>query len=454
MSKKLRELMARKADASKAKAESLKAASTILEKSGAENRDLTEAEQADFDKFKAAGDAKTTEIDRFQAQIDVEQELAVATAGAQGYAVINGNGDDVKVVENKDADKTGGFKSAGEYFAAVFSASRSSSTGAAVDKRLTISTAAPGTFGSESNGTDGGFSVPPQYATDIFTLSMSDTALLPLTDEVNVDGNGMAFPKDETTPWGTTGIRAYWQGEGTAAALSKPVLGLNQLRLKKLMALVPVSDELLADSAALSTYLPKKIGASIQWKTNEAILFGPGGAMPSGALNSGAAIVVTKDNAQAANTLSALNLANMIARLPEGSFPNSVWIINNDVLPALFTLTLGNYPIYIPCGMGGGAGGFQGNPYGTLLGRPIMVSQHAKSFSAAGDVNLVDLTYYQTITKAAGVEMATSMHLYFDAGATAFRATFRMDGLSKLSAAISPANGSNTLSPFVQLGAR
>jgi len=161
---------------------------------------------------------------------------------------------------------------------------------------------------------------------------------------------------------------------------------------------------------------------------------------------------VPKDTGQLTNTLSALNLANMMARLPPGSFPNSVWIINNDVLPALFTLTLGNYPIYIPSG--GLTGGIQGNPYGTLLGRPIMVSQHANAFSSAGDVMLVDLSYYQTITKAAGIETATSMHLYFDADATAFRTTFRMDGESKILTPITPAKSANKLSPFVLLGAR
>ena len=218
------------------------------------------------------------------------------------------------------------------------------------------------------------------------------------------------------------------------------------------MALVPVSDEMLDDSSALASYLPKKIGASIQWKTNEAILFGTGAGLPQGALVSGAVVTVAKDAGQATNTLSPLNLANMIARLPEGSFPNAVWIINNDVLPALFTLTLGNYPIYIPTG--GVTGGVQGSPYGTLLGRPIIVSQHANTFSSQGDVILVDLSYYQTITKQGGVQTATSMHLYFDADATAFRTTFRIDGQSKIAAAISPAKGTNKLSPFVQLAAR
>ncbi len=84
----------------------------------------------------------------------------------------------------------------------------------------------------------------------------------------------------------------------------------------------------------------------------------------------------------------------------------------------------------------------------------MIVSQHANTFSSLGDVLLVDLSYYQTITKAGGMQTATSMHLYFDADMTAFRTTFRMDGQSKIAAPITPAKGTATLSPFIQLAAR
>jgi HK97 family phage major capsid protein len=218
------------------------------------------------------------------------------------------------------------------------------------------------------------------------------------------------------------------------------------------MALVPVTDELLDDTNALSTYLPDKIATSIRWKTNESILFGSGTGVPVGCMSNATTVTVAKETGQATQTLLAQNLAKMISRLPPASFAKAVWIVNNDVLPALFTLTLGNYPIYLPMGLN--VGGIQVSPYGTLLGRPVFVSQHANSFSGAGDVLLADLSYYQTITKAGGLQTATSMHLYFDADLTAFRTTFRMDGQSKIAAPISPAKGSATMSPFVQLGAR
>ena len=44
--------------------------------------------------------------------------------------------------------------------------------------------------------------------------------------------------------------------------MTKPKIGVTQQRLHKLMALVPITDELLADSNALESYIPGKVAAS------------------------------------------------------------------------------------------------------------------------------------------------------------------------------------------------
>ncbi len=426
----------------------------LLKVAEAEDRDLTEDEQNTFDAGKTELEAVKARIERQKAQALAEAGIAASTPPTRTTVAVDvGAAQRLSVSENVEGDPKRGFASFGDLARSVHAATMSKRTGQAVDRRLVIGASAPGTYSGEASGVDGGFLIPPGFSSDIFTLSLTDGALLPYTDEMNIDGNSMAIPKDETTPWGTTGVRAFWQGEATAAVATKPVLGLMDLRLKKLMALVPVSDEIASDTSALNSYLPKKMASSVQWKANEAILFGLGAGQPQGAMVSGAVQTIAKESGQATLTLQPVNLAKMVAALPPGSYPNAIWIINNDVLPYLFTMTLGNYPIYLPGGAPV-AGGIQANPYGMLLGRPIMISQHAKSFSSQGDVLLVDLTYYQTITKAEGIQTATSMHLYFDADAMAFRTTFRMDGQSKIAAPITPANGSNNLSPFVQLGAR
>lgn len=465
MSAKIRALQAKKVEQIKAARDFNDAIDT---KASAEGRGWSAEETAQFDGLRAAIDATTSQINREQMMANDEAGMAAIVAANQPRAppaapaaVVTTRTPiaQISVHDNREDDPRRGFRSFGEFAQTVFGAAVNQRAGISVDQRLLIggggvNAAAPTTFGNEGSGADGGFAVPPEYARNIFALSLGEDSLLPYTDNTPVLSNSMVFPKDETTPWGTDGVRAYWQGEAVAGTQTKPKLGSLALRLKKLMALVPLSDELVEDTTALGAWLPGKIGDSMRWKMNEAILFGAGNVTPFGALLAGGAVVtITKDSGQAANTLSALNLANMIARLPAGSYPKSVWLINNDVLPALFTMTLGNYPIYMPGGAQV-AGGIQSNPYGMLLGRPIMISQHAKSFSSQGDVILVDLSYYQAITKAEGFETATSLHLYFDADAVAFRTTFRMDGQPKIAAAISPANGSNSLSPFVQLGAR
>ena len=55
---------------------------------------------------------------------------------------------------------------------------------------------------------------------------------------------------------------------------------------------------------------------------------------------------------------------------------------------------------------------------------------------------------------AGGIMTATSPHLRFDFSETAFRFIFEVDGKPWLLSALTPANGTNTLSTHVTLDAR
>jgi hypothetical protein len=75
------------------------------------------------------------------------------------------------------------------------------------------------------------------------------------------------------------------------------------------------------------------------------------------------------------------------------------------------------------------------------------------AFTSQGDINFVNFKAYRTISKD-GVQIAESMHLYFDADSTAFRATFRVDGQPTFKQSIAQARGAQALSPYVTLQAR
>lgn len=400
---------------------------------------LSDDERTQFDAHAAEIQTLDGDIARVKATID-------ATRSGTSVELPDGR---ISVSDDGAADPRGGFRSFGEFAQAVRAAAVDGAS--AADSRLVIGAAAPGSFANEGTGADGGYLVPTEFSRDIFQTSYNAVdALLPMTDLTPVQGNSMAFPVDETTPWGASGVKAYWTNEAAAMNQSKPEFDPAVLRLNKLTALVPVTDELLADSGAIGSYLTTKTPEAITWKTNEALWNGDGIGKPKGFFQSGALITVTKEASQAAGTVLRQNITKMRARLPAASYRRAIWMINNDVLPQLDELAYGqatsNSAIYNP--VGGEFG------YGILLGRPVMVTQHNESVGAKGDIALVDWKMYRAITKAGGIETATSMHFWFDQGLTAFRAIFRVAGQSAVTKAVAPNKGSNTLSPIVVLEAR
>ena len=225
MSKQLRELQARKSAL-------VKEARALTDLAASESRDLGDDEVLAFDALTSQMNATSAAIDRETTLIS--EEVTMQPTKADAF---------VSVTDNRENDPKRGFAHIGEYLQSV---RRAESSGRSIDERLLIGSrnaAAPSSYGSDNSGADGGFLVPPTFSQEIFLHSLGEDALLPLTDNVTTDSNSMAFPRDETTPWGTTGIRAYWQAEASTATVTKPVLGLNTLRMKKLMALVPVTDE-------------------------------------------------------------------------------------------------------------------------------------------------------------------------------------------------------------------
>lgn len=348
-----------------------------------------------------------------------------------------------------------GFHSFGE-FALV--CQRAARPGGQIDNRLAVMNAAPANPAAE--GEDGGYLVPPEFRQEIMSKVMAEDELLPRTDQIPTSGNSITFPKDETTPWQSSGgIQAYWEGEARSYTGSRPVFEQMTVRANKLTALVPVTDELLEDAPALTAYLNRKAPEVMGFKINDAIINGNGAGMPLGIMNAPCTVEVAKETSQPANTVLAQNILKMYSRMYAKWRGNAVWLIHQDVEPLLPLLNIpvknvagsenvGGAPVYVP------PGGLSGAQYATILGRPIIPMQACPALSSAGDMIFADLKQYCTAIKSTGIRADTSIHLYFDYGATAFRFTFRVGGQPWWSAAISPKNGSNTLAPFVRLGAR
>jgi HK97 family phage major capsid protein len=197
----------------------------------------------------------------------------------------------------------------------------------------------------------------------------------------------------------------------------------------------------------------------MNFKVTDAIINGTGVGQPLGIINAPCLVQVAKEGSQANDTVRGPNLIKMVARMPAESYSRAVWLINQDVYPFLLaagvavvdaagTTAQGVGPIWAA------PNGLSQTPYGTILGRPIVVTEACPTVGDVGDIILADMSKDLSVVKAGGIRSDVSMHFYFDQNVSAFRFVMRMNGQPWLSAPIARKSGTNTLSHFVAIAAR
>jgi HK97 family phage major capsid protein len=434
--------------------EALRARQGELQASSAELIDAADQDERDLSDDEIGQiEANRSEAEKIGRQIAAREAVAPPQAGlgrrtvSDAAAAVPAAGGNRQVpAQARRDDPRNGFRSFGEFAMAVRSA-----RGGQPDNRLLN---AASTFGSEGTGADGGFAVPPEFARELYVKVQAEENLMNRCAPLTIGGNNITIPKDETTPWQTSGgVIAYWEAEAAAVAASKPSLESSTIRLAKLMALVPLTDELLEDAIGLESWLRAKAPAKMAAKINTAIVSGTGAGQPLGILNSDSMVSVAKESSQPADTIYFANVNKMFSRMYAPWRRNGVWLINQDVEPQLNAMAFdpaatSKVPVYLP------NGSVAGSPYATLLGRPVVPVEACSTIGDQGDILFVDFNQYWVISRAGGVQTDTSMHLYFDQGLTAFRFTFRMNGMPAWSSAINPQNGTLTRSWAVALDAR
>jgi HK97 family phage major capsid protein len=442
----------------------------ILAKAEAEKRELTQEEGDTFDANQSAFNSTRKNIERLQA--DAEQHELLTKGGGrvtqpnqptklatEDERPEPKNGRiDIRPVNDYATLKNGGFRNLGEM---AFHVQRAARHGGSTDPRLER-LAAASTYGNESSGSDGGFAIPPDFRDSIISTIMGTQSLISYCDQVRTDGNTVTYPMDEATPWQTSGgVQAYWDGEAAAMTQSKPVLGESTTKLNRITALVPMTDELLADAPALDSYLRRKAPEKIAFKVDLALLQGTGVGMPLGVLNSPALISVAKESSQIADSLIANNILKMYNRMYAPSRASAVWVINPDAEVWLHKLSLAGLDndgntvtgwgtqLYFP------PGGLSATPYGTLMGRPVITHQACETIGDKGDIFFIDFKQYLAIMKSGmNPKVDTSIHLWFDQNITAFRFVLRVGGKPWWSTTMAARDGSATYSPYVTLDAR
>jgi hypothetical protein len=196
---------------------------------------------------------------------------------------------------------------------------------------------------------------------------------------------------------------------------------MGALRLSKLMALVPVSEELLQDASGIESWLRAKAPAKMAAKINTAIIAGTGAGQPLGIIPGYSAVGAVRraglegDLAAGRYGLDDQHREDVRPHVravapqrgladqpgPRAALAGMAFQATgaSSALPGTSAV-----PAYLP------PGGLSASPYGTLKGRPVVPIEACAAIGDLGDIIFADLSQYWALTKSGGIQTDTSIH--------------------------------------------
>jgi HK97 family phage major capsid protein len=301
---------------------------------------------------------------------------------------------------------------------------------------------------SERVPADGGFLVPEQFRDDLIMAAVEEAIVRP---RVRLGMPMRAFrvnvPSADPVTAANGGMLAgSWVTENSVLPESDPGFGRTTLEAKKLIAKSTVNNELFEDTAGLGAYLRATVPLSIAYLEDDAFIQGSGQGEPNGALNAPCAIGVTRASAPASIEQ---DVAAMYTRMWPQGHKRAVWLCSPDVLQSIVN-------IYVPIGTPATNVAVAASPWLgcdadgdiTILGKKLIPTAHVPASGSQGDLAYVDFGAY-VLGDREYMTVQVSPHNQFALDQSVIKVRHRVDGRMWLDAAITPPNGSQTVSPVV-----
>lgn len=420
------------------RADLIKEQKALFSSADASGVELTAEQKQRDDAIYARLEALKPDIERHERRREAERN-AVALEGT--VASIEGEPDNPKP-----------FKSLGEQLGAVIKAKMHPHD---ADPRLDKYNKYRAATGMNEAGlSDGGAFVQTDYSNDLMERAYTTGQVLSRVPEQPISPSANAYSalliKETSRATGSRygGLRVYRVGEGGTITASRPEFERKEIRPYKLAALCYLTDELIQDATALQGHVNRLFPLESSFLMEDELFNGTGVGQSMGLLNAPAIVSVAKETGQAAATIVYANLVKMWARLWSGSEGSAVWYANKDIFPQLMQLYLAVGTAGVdPRGVTFANGSF------TIFGRPVVFVEYAQTLGTTGDIFLADFGQYLGVTKG-GLRSDSSIHVAFTTDETALRFVWRYAAEPLWRSALTPKNGTATLSPYIKLDTR
>ena len=296
----------------------------------------------------------------------------------------------------------------------------------------------------------GGALVPEEFRAQLMGLMLQPSSIRSLATVVPMGSSTLTLPyiRDESHADGSVfgGVKMHWIEAGTEIPEEDPRFGQARLTAKGLLGRTNLNNTMIQDSAVtLPALIAKMFRAATMWEEERTFLRGTGAGEPLGILNAPATIAAARSSdGSTDNGVKAEDVATLEERLLPECDPYAVYHIHPGIRGDLIGMS--------DSGIRYWQQDMSKRAPMTLQGRPVFVNEHCSAPGTPGDIILADWRFYLIADRQA-MSFAASEHQRFSSYQTILRCVSRLDGQPWLSTPLTPAQGTDTLSPFVTLAA-
>jgi len=398
---------------------------SLLDCADADARDLTAAELSRYQEIEAELDSEKPYKPDFKAASGIQNDLLLSPGPKSWEQIFNTTPQRAEIPF-------------GEFIQRV-------STGQIDDKMLKLQSITNTV--TEGTGTEGGFAIPEQYWSQIFTSAFEISVaaqfcrILPMQSNIlNVPG----WDSDDQTKGPEGEIEMEWLSEEQTATRKTPKLRTVAYEAKKAGIYIGVSNEALEDSLAVSASISPLMSNAVAFGTDKGILVGNGINQPFGVLNAPATIPVTRTTP---DTITFADVTTLMGRMLPSSLKKAVWIASPDAFATMLPLetSAGSGQLILQSGPGPASS----LPF-TLFGRPYFISEKLPALGQKADIMFCDFGYYGLAMRS-GARFEKTQSAQWLQDVTDFRLLNRLTGKPLIHLPFTPSGGGNTISPFLVL---
>lgn len=424
---------------------------SILLKAEEEKRDATEGEILEFNGLDEESRKLKEQIEREVRVLTLERE----SRDLQVKHRISYDDDDG---QNRSGDipgapgeerETPNFENIGEFFAAI-ATNRSDSRLAPYNYHPAPQRRVAGRGGEKrttmvaGTGSLGGFMIPTQFWADVLTISPQQSVIRPGATVLPAGDPPDAELEIPSLDQGSAsniygGVVVYRQGEAVSITESNLATRKISMLPKEIKGYIRISNKLMNNWGAASIFIQNQLQMAAIGAQDYDFYRGSGVQRSLGMLNANCRVNYSR------NTASSILYADVVGMFARGKLGGSpVWIASQTDIPQLANIRdTGNNNLWIQ-------NSAQGVP-NRMLGFDLIFNERSPSLGTAGDLSLVDRSYY-LIKDGSGPRVDVSTDFLFDSDETCFRIVWMVDGKPWLNEPI-PLEGStsDTVSPIVVL---